>query len=144
MANKVRHELIMLPFYGVFDNLAFSLQGRRVILLGQVTRPVLKSSAEKVARGVPGVEEVVNRIEVLPLSPNDDRLRIALYRNIFGQASLGRYTLGANPPVRIIVKNGNVTLAGVVMNEMDRNLAGLFANQVAGVFSVTNQLQVEK
>jgi hyperosmotically inducible protein len=144
LVNNIRKELVTLPFYGVFDNLAYSLQGRKVILTGQVTRPVLASSAANVVKGIKGVEEVVNNIEVLPLSPNDDRLRIALYRTIFSQASLGRYTMGANPPVRIIVKNGNVTLAGVVMNEMDKNMAGLFANQVSGVFAVTNHLTIEK
>ena len=144
LVNKIRHELITLPFYGVFDNMSFSLDGRKVILHGQVTRPVLSSSAANVVKRIVGVEEVDNQIEVLPLSPNDDRLRIAVYRTIFSQASLGRYTLGAIPPVRILVKNGDVTLAGVVINEMDKNLAGLFANQVAGVFSVTNQLTVEK
>ncbi len=144
LANKIRHELVTLPFYGVFDQMSYSLSGRKVTLYGQVTRPVLASSAANVVKGIPGVEEVVNNIEVLPLSPNDDRLRIALYRTIFSQASLGRYTLGAIPPVRIIVKNGDVTLSGVVMNEMDKNMAGLFANQVAGVFSVTNHLTVEK
>lgn len=144
LVEKVRHELVMLPFYGVFDQMSFSLEGRKVILTGQVTRPVLQSSAVNVVKHIAGVETVENRIEVLPLSPNDDRLRLALYRTIFGQGSLGRYTMGAIPPVRILVKNGNVTLTGVVMNEMDKNLAGLFANQVAGVFSVTNQLVVEK
>lgn len=144
LANTIRKELVTLPFYGVFDNMTFRLEGRKVILEGQVTRPVIASSAGNVVKGVAGVEEVVNKIEVLPLSPNDDRLRLALYRTIFSQASLGRYTMGAIPPVRIIVKNGDVTLAGVVMNEMDKNLAGLFANQVPGVFSVTNHLRVEK
>ena len=144
LAEQIRKELVTLPFYGVFDQMSFSLDGRKVILSGEVTRPVLKSSGLNVVKQIAGVEEVVNQIEVLPLSPNDDRLRISLYRTIFGQASLGRYTLGAIPPVRILVKNGDVTLAGTVINEMDKNLAGLFANQVAGVFSVTNQLVVEK
>ena len=144
LANKIRHELVTLPFYGVFDDMSYSLNGRKVTLYGHVTRPVLASSAANVVKSIPGVEEVDNKIEVLPLSPNDDRLRIALYLNIFRQASLGRYTLGANPPVRIIVKNGNVTLTGVVLNEMDKNLAGLFANQVPGVFNVTNNLTIEK
>ena len=144
LAEKIRKELVMLPFYGVFDQMNFTLDGRKVILTGEVTRPILKSSALNVVKRIVGVEEVDNQIEVLPLSPNDDRLRISLYRTIFGQASLGRYTMGAIPPVRILVKNGNVTLAGTVMNEMDKNLAGLFANQVAGVFTVTNQLVVEK
>lgn len=144
LAEQIRKELATLPFYGVFDQMSFSLDGRKVILSGEVTRSVLKSSALNVVKRIAGVEEVDNQIEVLPISPNDDRLRISLHRTIFGQASLGRYTLGAIPPVRILVKNGDVTLAGTVINEMDKNLAGLFANQVAGVFSVTNQLVVEK
>jgi hyperosmotically inducible periplasmic protein len=143
LQEKIRKELVTLPFYGVFDQMKFSMDGRKVTLSGQVTRPVLRSSAGNVVKAIPGVEEVVNNIEVLPLSPNDDRLRIALYRTIFGQAGLGRYTLGAIPQVHILVKNGNVTLAGRVMNEMDKNLAGLFANQVAGVFTVTNDLTVD-
>jgi hyperosmotically inducible protein len=144
LAAKIRRELITLPFYGVFDHFSFELQGRKVILHGQVTRPTLESSAVRVVKAVPGVEEVENRIEVLPLSRFDDQLRIALYRNIYGQGSLGRYSLGAIPSIHILVKNGNVTLTGTVMNEMDKNLAGIFANQVNGVFAVTNNLTVEK
>ncbi len=143
LAQQVRHELLMLPFFGVFDDLSFTLEGRTVVLSGQVTRPVLASSAAQVVKGIRGVEEVVNRIEVLPLSPMDDRIRLAVYRTLFRQPSLSRYTLGAIPPVRILVKNGNVTLTGVVLNEMDRNIAGIQANLVSGVFSVTNNLRVE-
>lgn len=143
LAEQIRKQLVTLPYYGVFDDLSFRLDGRKVILTGQVTRPTLASSAANVTKSIPGVEEVENRIEVLPLSPNDDRIRLAVYRNVFGQASLGRYTLGAVPSIHILVKNGNVTLAGRVINEMDKNLANIFANQVAGVFSVTNQLVVE-
>ncbi|MDX2267968.1 MAG: BON domain-containing protein [Bryobacter sp.] len=143
LTKKIRRELNTLPFLGIFDYLTFQLDGRKVIVSGYATRPVLASSAINVVKGVPGVEEVVNKIEVLPLSPNDDQLRIAVYRTVFSQGSLGRYTLGALPPVRIIVKNGNVTLHGVVMNEMDKNMFTVFANQVSGVFQVTNRLQVE-
>lgn len=143
LAEQIRKQLITLPYYGVFDELSFRLDGRKVILTGQVTRPTLASSAENVTRSIAGVEEVENRIEVLPLSPNDDRIRLAVYRNVFGQASMGKYSLGAIPAIHILVKNGNVTLAGRVINEMDKNLANIFANQVAGVFSVTNHLVVE-
>ncbi|GAB4371045.1 MAG: hypothetical protein OHK0021_13770 [Bryobacter sp.] len=143
LTKKIRRELNTLPFLGIFDYLTFQLDGRKVIVSGYATRPVLASSAINVVKGVPGVEEVVNKIEVLPFSPNDDQLRIAVYRTVFSQGSLGRYTLGALPPVRIIVKNGNVTLHGVVMNEMDKNMFTVFANQVSGVFQVTNRLQVE-
>lgn len=144
LSETIRRELITLPFYGVFDQLSYSLEGRKVVLSGQVTRPVLASSAVNVVKAISGVEEVENRIEVLPLSSFDDRLRLALFRTIYGQASLSRYSLGAIPSIRILVKNGDVTLTGVVLNEMDKNLAGIFANQVNGVFAVTNNLTVEK
>lgn len=144
LSDKVRKELITLPFYGVFDQLSYQLEGRKVILSGQVTRPTLQSSAANVVKRIPGVEEVVNNIEVLPLSPNDDRIRIAVFRTLYNQPQLSRYSLGAIPQIHIIVKNGNVTLSGVVINEMDRNIANIYANQVNGVFAVTNNLVVEK
>ena len=140
---QVRHELVMLPYYGVFDNLAFKLNGRTVTLLGQVARPSLKSSAERVVRDVDGIENVVNQIEVLPTSPNDDSIRVATYRAIYGDNMLYRYGLQAVPPIHIIVRNGNVTLVGVVANEADKNVAGIRANGVPGVFSVKNELSVE-
>ena len=141
---QVRHELVMLPFYGVFDNLAFKLNGRTVTLLGQVARPALKSSAERVVKDVEGIESVINQIEVLPNSPNDDSIRIATYRSIYGDNMLYRYGLQAVPPIHIIVKNGNVTLVGVVANEADKNVAGIRANSVSGVFSVKNELSIER
>ena len=141
---QVRHELVMLPFYGVFDNLVFKLNGRTVTLLGQVARPSLKSSAERVVKDVEGIESVINQIEVLPNSPNDDSIRIATYRSIYGDNMLYRYGLQAVPPIHIIVKNGNVTLVGVVANEADKNVAGIRANSVSGVFSVKNELSVER
>jgi hyperosmotically inducible protein len=134
----------MLPYYGVFDNLAFKVEGDTVHLYGQVTRPTLKSSAERVVKDIEGVEKVNNEIEVLPLSPNDDQIRLATYRAIYGHPSLNRYALQAVPPVHIIVKNGNVTLEGVVATEMDKNIANIQARSVPGVFSVTNNLRVEK
>jgi len=140
---EIRHELVMLPYYGVFDNLAYSVNGRNVTLVGQVTRPTLKSDAERVVKGIEGVESVTNNIEVLPLSPNDDRVRMGVYRAIYGDTALNRYALNAVPPIHIIVKNGNVTLVGVVANEGDKNIANIRANSVPGVFSVTNNLQVE-
>jgi hyperosmotically inducible protein len=133
----------MLPYYGVFDHLAFRVDGNRVTLIGQVTRPTLKSSAENVVRNIEGVEAVVNNIEVLPLSPHDDQIRMAAYRAIYGQTALNQYALQAVPPIHIIVKNGHLTLEGVVANEADRNLANLEARSVPGVFSVTNNLRVE-
>lgn len=144
LEREVRHELVLLPFYGVFDNFEFRVDGGKVTLMGQVTRPVLKSDAEKVVKKIEGVEGVDNRIEVLPLSPNDDRIRNAVYRAIFGTPGLDRYGLQAVPPIHIIVKNGNVTLEGAVANEGDKNLAGIKANGVSGVFSVKNNLRVTK
>jgi hyperosmotically inducible protein len=141
---EVRHELIMLPYLGVFDNLAYKVDGYNVTLYGQVTRDTLKSDAEKVVKGIEGVEHVDNQIEVLPISPMDDRLRVRLYRAIYGDGALEHYALGVVKPIRIIVKNGHVTLEGVVDNEGDKNLAGMRANGVSGIFSVTNNLQVVK
>ena len=142
LAKEVRHQLVMLPWYSVFDNLAFRVDGDRVTLMGQVTRPTLKSDAEGVVKKIEGVASVKNDIEVLPLSPMDDQLRRAEYRAIYSGPGLQRYGLGSIPQIHIIVKNGNVTLEGVVDNEMDKNLANLRANQVPNVFSVKNNLVV--
>jgi len=144
LVREVRHELVMLPYYGVFDNLEYKVEGFTVTLSGQVTRPTLKPDAERGVKGIEGVEKVVNNIEVLPLSPNDDRIRLAVYRAVYGHTSLQSYVLRAVPPIHIIVKNGNVTLAGVVATEADKNIAGLQANGVSGVFSVTNNLRAER
>lgn len=140
---EIRHELVMLPYYGVFDNLAYKVDGYKVTLMGQVTRPTLKTSAERVVKDIEGVEQVINNIEVLPLSPNDDRIRLAAYRTIYGQPALNRYALNAVPPIHIIVRNGNIILEGVVANEGDKNIAGIQANSVQGAFAVTNNLRVE-
>ena len=139
---EVRHELLMLPYFGVFDNIEYRVDGETVTLLGDVTRPTLKSDAENVVKHIEGVEHVVNKIEVLPPSPMDDQLRLALYRAIYGFPALERYALGVQKPIRIIVKNGHVTLEGVVDSEADKNLAGVRANTVPGIFSVTNNLRV--
>ncbi len=139
---EVRHELVMLPYFSVFDNLAYKVDGDTVTLMGQVTRPTLKSDAENVVKRIEGVEHVNNQIEVLPVSPNDDRIRRELYRSIYGFGALQKYSLGVQQPIRIIVKNGHATLEGVVDNEGDKNLANIRARGVSGVFSVTNNLQV--
>ncbi len=144
LAKQVRHELLMLPWYSVFDNLELKVQGERVILLGQVVRPSLKSDAEARVKKIEGVRGVVNRIEVLPLSPNDDRIRLAAYRAIYSDSVLGRYAIQPVPPIHIIVKGGHVTLEGVTASEADKNIANIRANEVPGVFSVTNHLRVEK
>jgi hyperosmotically inducible periplasmic protein len=142
LAKEVRHQLVMLPWYSVFDNLAFRVDGDKVTLMGQVTRPTLKSDAEGVVKHIEGVASVKNEIEVLPLSPMDDQLRRAVYRAIYSEPGLSRYGFQAVASIHIIVKNGNVTLEGIVDNETDRNLANLRANQVPNVFSVKNNLVV--
>jgi hyperosmotically inducible protein len=144
LVKEVRHELIMLPNLNTFDNLSFRVDGRTVTLMGHVTRPVLKSDAENVVKRIEGVEKVVNQIEVLPLSPNDDRIRRDVYLSLVRKPQLQKYFMQAVPPIRIIVKNGNVTLEGVVANKGDSDIAKLSANGVPGVFSVTNNLHAEK
>ncbi len=141
---EVRHELLMLPYFGVFDYIAYKVDGYNVTLLGQVVRPTLKSDAENVVKHIEGVEKVDNQIEVLPLSSLDDGIRRRLFRAIYGYPALEKYALGVQKPIRIIVKNGHVTLEGVVDNEADKNLAGIRANGVSNTFSLTNNLQVVK
>jgi hyperosmotically inducible protein len=144
LVKEIRHNLLMLPYYGVFDDLGFQVNGGTVTLLGEVTRPTLKDDAGRVVKKIPGVSSVVNNIEVLPLSPNDDQIRFATYRAIYGDPALStRYAYSATPAIHIMVKNGNVRLEGVVANEMDKTLAGTRANTVSGVFSVMNDLKVE-
>ncbi len=140
---EVRHELVMLPWYGVFDNLAFRVNGGTVTLYGQVTRPTLKSDAENVVKNVEGVTKVDNQIQVLPVSPMDDRIRLATFRAVYSAPQLNRYAIQAIPPIHIIVENGHVTLVGVVASQSDKDVAGIRANSVPGVFSVTNNLMVE-
>jgi hyperosmotically inducible protein len=144
ITREVRHELLMLPYFGVFDNIAYKVDGTTVTLLGQVVRPSLKSDAENVVKRIEGVDRVDNQIEVLPPSPMDDRIRVRLFRAIYQYPGLQKYELGVQKPIRIIVKNGHVTLEGVVDNDSDKNLAGIRANGVSGTFSVTNNLQVVK
>lgn len=143
LVKQIRHELVMLPYYGVFDNFSFRLDGERVTLLGQVATPTLKTSAERVVKGIEGVEAVDNQIEVFPLSPNDDRIRMAVYRAVYSQSALQRYGLQAVPPIHILVKNGNVMLEGVVANEGDKNIANIQARGVSGVFNVVNHLHTD-
>ena len=144
LAERVRHELVMLPWVSVYDNMSFRVDGDTVTLFGSTVRPVLKSSAANVVAKLEGVNRVVNEIEVLPLSPFDDRIRLATARAIYGYGPLQRYGLGANPSIRIIVKNGNVSLQGVVASEMDKNLAFIRANGVSGSFAVANDLRIER
>ena len=165
IAKEVRKQIITLPQYGVFDNIHFGINpDGTVVLRGEASRPTLKSSAENVVKKIEGVEKVDNQIEVLPLSPNDDRIRAAVYAAIYGSPPLQKYTsnrrgrptpsvvraaggITNDPPlgfhaIHIIVKNGNVTLTGVVNNEGDAAIAGIRASGVPLVFSVDNQLQV--
>jgi hyperosmotically inducible protein len=144
LSNHVRHELVMLPYFGVFDDLSYRVDGGTVTLFGEVTRPILKSEAEGAVKHVEGGTRVVNNIEVLPLSSLDDQIRARTYRAIFGYAALQRYSLGVIPSIHIIVKNGNVTLTGYVSTEMDKQLAYTRANGVADVFSVTNDLKIDQ
>jgi osmotically-inducible protein OsmY len=142
--NEVRHELVLLPYYSVFDNLTFQVSDDgTVTLMGQVVRPTLKSDAENVVKRIEGVEKVANNIQVLPLSPNDDRIRREAYRKIYGNSVLSQYELRAVPPIHIIVDNGHLTLEGVVARQMDKQVAEMQAKSVSGVFSVTNNLRVE-
>jgi hyperosmotically inducible protein len=144
LSDQVHHELVMLPWYGVFDNLEYQVNGTEVTLSGQVTseHATTRDDAGKFVKSIPGVTNVVNNIEVLPTSPFDNQIRRAEFRALFSHADLGRYTMGAIPQVHIIVKNGHVSLEGVVMNQMDKNIAGIEANTVPGVFSVENNLRI--
>ncbi|MET0650424.1 MAG: BON domain-containing protein [Pyrinomonadaceae bacterium] len=144
VSKKVRKELVTLPWYGVFDNLAYEIDGSTVTLSGQVVQPSTRKDAERRVRKVAGVERVVNNIEVLPLSRFDDTIRANTYRALFGfNSPLFRYGRGVNPSIHIVVSGGHVTLEGVVSNEGDRRLAYLLVNSVSGVFSVTNNLRAE-
>jgi hyperosmotically inducible protein len=145
MIQEVRHQLVMLPYYSIFDDLGFRVNGSTVTLVGAVVRPTLKSDAENVVKRIEGITQVVNQIKVLPLSNMDDQIRRAMARTIYGDPQIGtRYGYQALPSIHIIVNNGQVTLEGVVANEMDKNLIGIRANSVPNVFSVTNNLQVVK
>jgi len=142
LEQQVRHELLMLPFYNVFDNLTFSVDGGKVTLMGQVVRPTLKSDAENVVKRIPGVTSVTNEITVLPLSPFDNSVRWRVLRAVYSQPAFERYGLGAIPSIHIIVHNGDVALEGVVASQMDKNIANIVANGVFGVFKVTNNLRI--
>jgi hyperosmotically inducible protein len=143
IADQVRKEIVTLPFYSIFDNVEFELTDGVLELKGEVYRPVMKRQIEKVAQRVAGVDSVVNNIEILPLSPYDDRIRIALARQLFRNQVFTRHSIQAVPPVHIVVKNGNVTLEGVVNSELEKNVAFHVANGIHGVFSVTNNLRTE-
>ncbi len=142
LEQRVRSALLKLPYYGVFDHLAFQLDGDHVRLIGDVSWPALKTDAERAVRSVEGVTSVTSEIKALPVSLDDHRLRLATYRAIYGQPTLARYRVNPHPPIRIIVENGHVTLKGVVGSELDRSMVYMQANGVPGAFSVTNHLEV--
>jgi hypothetical protein len=166
LARNIQREILSLPEYGVFDHLRFSIKGDTVILRGQASRPLLKSGAENVVKRLEGVAKVDNQIDVLPLSPNDDQIRLRTYIAIYGHPTLSRFNPNrgtplfmsrmsamagitndppqGNHPVHIIVKNGNVTLEGVLPTAADRTIAELQANGVFGAFSVINNIEAEE
>jgi hyperosmotically inducible protein len=143
LADQVRHEILMVPYIGVFDNLNYQVNNGVVTLTGQVTQPVRRLDVERAVKRIPGVIAVNDQIEVLPLSTFDDRIRVRTLRTLLRSASLDKYFQGVQPGIRIIVKNGDVTLDGVVLNSGDRQIAYMAANGVPGVFSVTNNLRIE-
>jgi hyperosmotically inducible periplasmic protein len=143
IVQEVRHQLVLLPYYTVFDNLAYKVEGSTVTLMGQVTQPVTKDDAASAVKGIEGVTKVNNQIQVLPLSPMDWQIRRAEFSAIYRTPGFEKYSNQAVPPIHIIVDNGHVTLIGVVLNQMDKQLANTRANTVPNVFSVTNNLQVE-
>ncbi len=145
LSSDINGALLRLPYYDVFDSLAYEVGDHGTIVLsGQVRTAWLKDSAEKAVKRVPGVDTVVNNIEILPVSMSDDRIRVAVYRSLFYDSTLDRYAMGANPAIRILVKNGRVTLEGNVGTDMDKTIAGMKARQVFGVFEVNNRLMVDK
>jgi len=143
LEERIRHELASLPYYSLFDSLSFRVDAGQVTLFGEVTQPVVKEDAERAVKRLPGVRSVSSQIEVLPLSRMDDQIRRSIYYAVYGYGPLERYGLGSEPAIRILVKNGNVTLTGVVANAMDRTMAYQRAHTVPGVFSVTNNLLIE-
>jgi hyperosmotically inducible protein len=143
LVREVRHQLLLLPYYTVFDNLAFKVDGDHVTLEGQVTNPTLKHDAEAAVKSIEGVSSVTNNIEVLPPSPMDDQLRRALYRAIYGDPTLSKYGWSSMPSIHIIVKSGHVSLEGVVDNDADKNLAEIRAKSVPNVFDVKDDLVVK-
>ncbi len=143
LTKEVHHELVLVPWYTVFDNLSYRVNGDKVTLMGQVVRPSVKSDAEAAVKKIEGVGSVDDQIEVLPVSQMDDQTRLAEYHAIYSEPSLQRYGLGSVQQIHIIVKNGHVTLVGTVASSADKNIAGIRANGVPNVFSVENDLQVQ-
>jgi hyperosmotically inducible protein len=144
LEKSVLTALWKLPHYGVFDSLAFKIEGSTVTLIGQVLMPITKEDAARRVKQIQGIQNVVNNIEVLPLSENDDSIRIRAYRAIFGTADLYRYAMGADPTIHIIVKNGRIMLEGVVSSKQDVDLALLAARGIPGIFGASSNLKIQK
>jgi hyperosmotically inducible periplasmic protein len=142
LSREIHHQILVLPFYSVFDSIKFSLDGHKVTLTGQVLRRNLKEHAEAAIKSIEGVDAVVNQIEVLPPSPSDDDLRDAVYRALYEDSTLARYAIQNIPPVHIIVKNGMVTLEGSIDSVSDKTLAATRAGSVTNVSAVKNNLVV--
>jgi len=165
IVQEVRHQLLSLTNYGVFDSLSFGIKGRSIVLRGFASRPILKSEAENAVKKIPGVASIDNQIKVLPNSPMDDQIRAGVYRRIYSNAALRKYTgspvgfgmgpsvaraaggITMDPPlgyhaIHIIVDSGHVTLTGVVNSEADSNIAAMQANSTPGTFSVDNDLMI--
>lgn len=142
LSGEIRHQLASLPFYSVFDFVRFTLEGKKVTLTGQVVRHSLKDDAEAAMKSIEGVDAVVNQIEVLPASPSDNELRRAIYRALYEDPTLARYSTQNVPPIHIIVKNGNLSLEGYVESLSDKNLAASRAGSVTSLLSLKNNLVV--
>jgi len=144
LASKVTHEIRMYSRYSIWDNINVRVNNGHVELLGQVNQPYKKADLQRIVNGIPGVSTVTNALEVLPLSPMDDRLRLQVARAIYRDSVLSRYAIQAIPPIHIIVDNGHVTLEGVVSTEMEKNVAGIRASGAGLSFGqVVNNLRVE-
>lgn len=143
LAQEVRHQLLQVPWYSVFDNLEYKVDGSEVTLLGQTVNDTLKHDAVSAVKNIEGVTKVTDNIELLPLSPMDDGIRRAEYRAIYSEPQLQRYGMGSVPPIHIIVKGGHVTLVGWVASQSDKDIAGIRAKGVPDTFAITNDLRVE-
>ena len=144
IASKAAHEIRMYSRYTIWDNLSVRVTDGNLELMGQVSQPFKKQDLQRIVQSVPGVTSVTNEVEVLPVSFNDDNLRLRIARAIYRDSALSRYAIQAVPPIHIIVKNGHVTLEGVVNNELEKNVAAMRAASAGLSFGpVQNNLRVE-
>jgi hyperosmotically inducible protein len=142
LPREIRHQLLVLPYYSVFDYIAFTLEGGKVTLTGYVLRPTLRGDAEAAVKSLEGVSSVKNLIEILPKSSTDDDSRRAVYRAIFEDSTLQRYAVSDVPVIHILLRNGEVTLEGVVSSEPEKNLASIRASSVSGITGVINHISI--